>query len=274
VATDQTTTGVDTANQPAGSVIENELPTYRAISARAVMSLICGVLAVFSFAHPFFYLFTFAAIGLGVAAQLGIKHYPAMLTGRGLANAGIALGLSFGLISGTISSVQYLVRNSQAQRFGKEYQAILQAHSLAEILWYNHHPDSRKDQTPAKVLEEFEKIQTKQRPMMETKMGEMLGLQKRLASSSDQKVQFVSIEAVGEDSTHGELQVYALALYKVDGPASKQFPNEHQYALAILKARPKGRQYDWWVEDIKFPYKPSTYVAPEKPVGDDHEHDH
>ena len=68
-----------------------------------------------------------------------------MLTGHDLANAGIALGLTFGLISGTVSTVEYLVRNSQAQKFGKEYQAILQAHSLGEILWYNTHPDTQEE---------------------------------------------------------------------------------------------------------------------------------
>jgi Domain of unknown function (DUF4190) len=272
VATDQTTIAVDTENQPAGSPIENELPSYRAISARSVLSLVCGLLAVCSFAHSFFYVFTFLAIGLGIWAHYGIKRFPDMLTGHGLANAGIALGLTFGLISGTVSMVEYLVRTSQAQKFGKDYQAILQAHSLGEILWYNTHPDSRKDQSPAQVLEDFEKIQAKQKPMMESKMGEMLGLQRRLASSNDQKVHFVSIEAVGEDANHGELQVFALALYEVDGPPTKQFPQEHQYALAILKARPKGRRYDWWVEDIKFPYKPKSYQAAQQPVDDGHGH--
>ena len=83
-----------------GSVIENELPAYRAISRLAVFSLIFGFLALFSFAHWFFYLFAVLAIVAGIAANVTIKRYPDMLTGRGLASAGIAMGLIFGLVVG------------------------------------------------------------------------------------------------------------------------------------------------------------------------------
>ena len=51
---------------PLGSAIENELPTYRAISPWAVLSLLCGVMSLFSFAHPVFYLFAILAIVLGL----------------------------------------------------------------------------------------------------------------------------------------------------------------------------------------------------------------
>ena len=51
------------------SAIENEIPTYRAISALAVFSLICGVLAVLSFAHGSFLISAAAAIVLGILAD-------------------------------------------------------------------------------------------------------------------------------------------------------------------------------------------------------------
>jgi hypothetical protein len=274
VATDQTTTTLVSENQPAGSAIENELPTYRAISARAILSLICGVLAVCSFAHPSFYAFTVLAIGLGIMAHRAINRYPDILTGHGLANAGIALGLTFGLISGTVSSVQYFVRSNQAKIFGKQYEDVLQGHLLSEFIWYNMHPDYRKEKTPAQALQEFEQNVGKNKPMVEQKMGDLLALQRRLASSKDQKVHFVSIEGIGEDNSRSELQVYGLGLYEVEGPATKQFPQEHEYALAIFKARPKGRHYDWWVEDIKFPYLRKSYVAATAPVDDGHGHPH
>ena len=90
----------------AGSVIENELPTYRAISPRAVFSLICGILALFSLAHPFFYVFAVLAVVLGLSADRNIQRYPDMLTGRGLAKAGAAMGLIFGLGVFTVTTVQ------------------------------------------------------------------------------------------------------------------------------------------------------------------------
>src|SRR3954447_2179230 len=75
VATDQKTSDVLT-DPLAGSVIENELPTYRAISPRAVLSLLCGILAIFSLAHPFFYVFAILAVVLGFTADRNIQRYP------------------------------------------------------------------------------------------------------------------------------------------------------------------------------------------------------
>ena len=48
------------------SAIENEIPTYRAISPQAVFSLILGCLAILSFAHWFFLRCAVAAVVLGV----------------------------------------------------------------------------------------------------------------------------------------------------------------------------------------------------------------
>ena len=92
----------------APSAIENEIPSYRAISRYAVFSLICGIIASFSFASLFF-VFSVAAVILGILAHLGIKKYPDMITGRGMANVGIALGLIFGLIVSTYTGVHALI---------------------------------------------------------------------------------------------------------------------------------------------------------------------
>jgi len=111
---------------------------------------------------------------------------------------------------------------------------------------------------------------------MEQQMGplaQLLALRNRLTKSKGQHVHFVRLEAVGEEEGHGlEIQLFALALMEVNGPASPEFPQERQYALAILKARPKGRQYEWWTESVRFPYEPKTFVAPAKPAGDGHAH--
>ena len=67
---DQKTSVSDTERDEAGAVIENEIPTYRAISGRAIFCLVCGVLSVFSFAHPIFYVFSVLAVGMGIWAPL------------------------------------------------------------------------------------------------------------------------------------------------------------------------------------------------------------
>ena len=54
MATDQTSGLILDQSAEAPPAIENEIPTYRAISSRAVFSLICGVLASFCFANLFF----------------------------------------------------------------------------------------------------------------------------------------------------------------------------------------------------------------------------
>ena len=54
MATDQKTSTLEHRARTAGSVIENELPAYRAISNLAIFSVVCGVLSIFSWAHPVF----------------------------------------------------------------------------------------------------------------------------------------------------------------------------------------------------------------------------
>ena len=110
MATDQKISTIDTEPVASGPVIENEIPTYRAISARAIFSVAFGVLSACTLAHPFFYVFAILAIGFGIWAHLKIQQFPDMLTGQGLANVGIGLGLVFGLASGTFSTVQYFVQ--------------------------------------------------------------------------------------------------------------------------------------------------------------------
>jgi len=275
VATDQKSSTVEIERGSPGSVIENELPTYRAISVRAVLSLICGALAIFSFAHPFFYLASILAVALGFLAHRAIRRNPEMLTGARLANAGIALGLVSGLITATYTTVQTYVRTHQAEQFGKHYAQILESPTIAEIITYHLHPDGRKEKGPDYMLKQMESSSPKDKMMVEQRFGQLLALRRRLQSSNDQHVKFVRIEAVGEDEGRGnEIPIFALAVFEVDGPATKDFPEQKQHALAILKARRAGRQYDWWVDDVKFPYTPKTYTPPTKAPDDGHGHAH
>jgi hypothetical protein len=278
VATDQKAGTIAIENERASSIIENELPTYRAISAIAILSVVCGGLAVFSFAHPVFFALAILAVGSGILAHRRIRRFPDMLTGHGLANAGILLGLVFGLAAGTILTVQYVVRTSQAERFARKFAGVVKSPNMGQVLRYMRHPDQVKDKTDAQLLQEYDKTKEDQRNMMEMMMGpmgELIKLRGRLLDSKDQEVRFIRLEGLGDDDTHGlELQIYAFALYEITGPTTSKYPDPQQYALAILKARQKGRQYEWWVETIRYPYKPSTYAPTTKPVDDGHGHAH
>jgi len=273
VATDQKSSVIDDEPAQTPPAIENELPTYRAISKRAIFSLVCGTLALFSFAHLYFLVFAILAVAAGTLANAAIKRHPDMLTGRRLANTGIVLGLVFGLVAFTYTTVQNLVLGWEAQKFGQSYAEVLKKGSLGDVLWHGIHPEQRKTKSPQDVLKEYETAQTKDRMMVDQRSGPILRLRKRLAASDDEHMHFVDIESQGMDESHGDaINYYALARFEVEGPGNKEFPEKQQYALAIFKGRPKGRHYEWWVEDVKFPYQPKSYVVTKKPADDGHGH--
>jgi hypothetical protein len=275
VATDQKISTIDAEPAAYEPVIENEIPTYRAISTHAILSVACGVLSACSFAHWFFYVFAVLAVGLGIWAHWRIQQLPDILTGKFLANAGIGLGLIFGLGSGTVSTVQHLVRVKQATLFANKYLEVLRGADLSEMLWYNAHPDTKKGKTAAQIMEELDS-KPRERKMMEMSMGpmaKMLKLHQRLSSTKGQNVKFVRIEAVGDDEGLGaDMKIYALALYEIDGPTSTAFPEEREYAIALMKARRTGRIYDWWVDSVIYPVNPKSYALPQEPAGDTHGH--
>ena len=198
-----------------------------------------------------------------------------MLTGHGLANAGIALGLIFGLGCGTYTVVQSYVQTHMAEAFAHQYEQVLNSASLADMLFLNLHPDGRKDQTGEQIVKSLEKGKAKEKMMMDQKYGSILALNRRMKASKEEHAEFVKIESVGVDDHQGlEMPVYALALFEITGPGSKDFPEKTQFALAILKGRQKGKQYEWWVDDVRFPYKPKSYVAPVAVPDDGHGHTH
>jgi len=269
VATDQKTG--DVLTEPlAGSVIENELPTYRAISPRAVFSLICGILSLFSLAHPFFYVFAVLAVVLGLSADRNIQRYPDMLTGRGLAKAGAAIGLIFGLGVFTVTAVQAYLVSRNASGFAGHYANLVRTGGLGDILLMHIPPSQRKGMTPAKVLEQMTKSKREEAAMMDMKHASIKNLKKRL-EQKDQEIHFEKLEAEGvEGLTH-----VALALFDVHGPASKDFPAQEEHALVVMKGTAGDQGLEWWVDDVRYPYKLASAKLPEsKPADDGHGHPH
>lgn len=253
------------------SPIENELPTYRAISSRAVLSVLCGILALFSIANPFFYIFAVLAVVLGFTADWNIQRYPDILTGRGLAQTGAALGLIFGLGMFTVSSVQGFIRARNAENFAKYYAEVFKTGTLAHLLWLEIPPVQRKGVSTEQVMEKVQSAKKKEAVMYEMRTGPLRNLKKRLDSSKDSGFHFVRLEGEAREG----MNLVALALFEVHGLESKEFPEKEEYALATLKGTSEGgKGYEWWVDDFKYPYKPSTATLPEKPVDDGHGHAH
>lgn len=270
MATDQSTRGI-VAEPPGTSAIENELPTYRAISTRAIVSLICGVLSLFSVASPYFFLLAVLAVVLGVTADRKIQRHPDMLTGRGLAKAGAAMGFIFGLGIFTITTVQGMLRTRDAEHFAREYAQVLKTKGMGELLWLELPPAQRKTATPEEVLKKFHETKRQEAAMLEMKLGGLRSLKNRLNSSDGQEIHFVKIENEGSEG----MTLWAQALYEVHGPQTKEYP-EPQYALITFKGiQEEGKRgYGWFEESVTFPYKLGTAAAPTKPVDDGHGHAH
>ncbi len=270
MATDQKSSNV--LSEPTeSSPIENELPTYRAISVRAVLSLLCGFLALFSIANSFFYIFAVLAVVLGFSADWNIQRYPDILTGRRLAQTGAALGLIFGLSVFTVSSVQGFIRARNAEGFAREFAKVVKTGDLAHLLWLELPPLQRKSVSAEEVLQKSRSAKNKEAAMYDMKTAGIRNLKKLLDSSKDQEIHFLRLENEARDG----MTLIALALFEVQGPESKDFPQKEEHALAVLKGMSEsGKSYEWWVDDLMYPYKPASANLPEKPVDDGHGHAH
>lgn len=73
----------------------DELQRYRSLSALAVVSLLLGLLSFIAIAHPAAWLFPAIAVFFSTIALVRITRRQEELTGRGLAVAGLMLGLFF-----------------------------------------------------------------------------------------------------------------------------------------------------------------------------------
>lgn len=271
MAIDQESTPDATEPRPAQrSVIENEIPTYRAVSTLAIFALICGLLAFFSFTSSVFYLFAVLAVVLGVWADRAIQRKPDALTGRGLARAGIALGLIFGLSIATITTVQEYLLKREAGLFAVQYAKMLKESPLADLYFVGLTPTARASTTPQDNLTQMSS-QREEASITEMRYGPLKQLSEFLKAEPGHTITFDRIEAVGSEN----LTPVALALFAVEGDPADDHKDDG-YALAILKAMvPEGKRgYEWWVEDVRYPYQPKSYVAPVKPADDGHGHAH
>ena len=165
-----------------GSAIENELPTYRAVSSRAVLSLVCGILALFSIANSFFYIFAVLAVVLGFTADWNIQRYPDILTGRRLAQTGAALGLIFGLSVFTVYSVQGSSALAMPRASPSTMGRSLKTGDLAHLLWLKS-SFHRKSVSAEEVMEKSRTAKKKEAAMDEKKTSSLRNLKKRLDSS-------------------------------------------------------------------------------------------
>jgi hypothetical protein len=267
VSTEPKTTTQESPTIPAAA-IENEIPSYRAICPEAVLSLICGILALFSFAHWLFLSFALAAIVFGVLADRKIVRLADMLTGRGIAQAGIALGLIFGLAAITTAAVQDWILLREGQKFAKRYQDVLENGTFELALWYGQPPVVRTGKTPEEIAAELKKSM-RMGGVLEMENATLTKLRSRIHDDKAD-LHFSKIEQHGKDG----LNVFAAALFELHPAAGKPIPESERFALVVFKGMVQNHRYDWWVEQVAYPYAPASYQPKVTPADDGHGHSH
>lgn len=258
------------APQPTtASAIENELPAYRAVAPGAVVALILGVASVFCFASWNFLPVAALAVVVGVLADRKIQRVPDILTGRGLAQAGVGLGLIFGLTAVTIDTVQSVLRRNDATAFARSFEQVLAKESFDRGVWWSQVPSIRVNFEPEKLVADMTKS-PQNAQMFEQKHAALRQIKQQLATKGA-SLHFEKLEASGVDG----LSPYAAALYEVHTPEAANPKDREKYALVLFKGvkNTKGVQ-EWWIESIQFPAQPGTFQPPAKPVDDGHGHGH
>ena len=263
------------------SPIENEIPTYRAISPMAIFSFLMGLLSLVTFASSYFLIAGAMAILAGAIAQRRIRRMPDALTGRGLAQAGIAMALVFCLSAVTFTYVKALKVQTDAARFAQTYVNVLGQKNLPDAYWYKLLPVQRKGKSPKKALDEFRKsIPTNEPLLFDMELGSLQRLVDDLKAGAS--VQFVEIENAG----YVGVTPYAFAVARIDeGPESHDdedgddhADHDHAahegptYALFHLRSPPDSPVFDWYIHEIKYPYDRGTQSITPKPIDDGHNH--
>lgn len=250
-------------------VIENEIPAYRAIQPLAVTSLLLGIVAAFAFANVWFGIAAILAVVTGLWADWKIRKFPDVFTGRGLAQAGVAMGIVFGVSSVTISYVQDAILKREATTFGKNYVNVLKKGNLAEAIWYRLPPDARRTNVPEEVLKKMT-ASSKDAMSVEAHIGPTKALLARLERPGSD----LHFEAI-EKTAYSELTRIGLVVLAIHGGALPNEPEE-EFALLEVKSDPTAKVPGWYIGDVVYPYKRNTAeVKAKKPKNDDgHGHAH
>lgn len=252
------------------SPIENEIAAYRAISPMAVFSLILGLVAGLSFADPTFLAAGALAVVVGILADRKIKRMPDVLTGRGLAQAGIALGVIFSLASVTSTFVRGMMLKREATAFAKSYAPILGSTDLAKAVFYKMPASERGKNDPDEALRQM-RTNTPDLSMYEMQTETIRRIQDRIKRGGH--LEFNEVEKADFDG----LTPWAIATYHLHTPGEKPGEAEKEEMVGVeLKADHQMRGDRWVVTEVIHPYIPkSISTAPARPKsGDGHGHSH
>lgn len=238
------------------SPIDNELAAYRAISRLAIVSLILGASAILTFVAPWFGLLGLGALVVGLLAQRAIRRRSDTLTGRRLADLGIALGLFFSLSAITFSGVRSWTYSRALASFGPVYERVLNEGTMPEVLLYRLHAESRLEKTPEQNMSDI-KAQQPDPSMFEEMVRPIEAIKSKLAEVPGSKVRFDRVETQMVDGA----TIYGSLIFLLSG--AEGTPPER------IGVRVRGSAdlpaYGWFVEDLRYPIDSANKILPLPP---------
>lgn len=272
-----------------GSPIENELPSYRAISALAVISALLGVVSALCFVDLNW--LPAAALGLifGVMAERKIRRRPDVLTGRSFAQAGIALSVIFATSSFAYSQWQSYLLHRSVTRFARTFTKTLNEAKAAKpldttrVLFYLMPPAERAALAPEDVSNAVQQMFKDSLTLKEADHT-IRSLFDR--AGQNKTIKFVEIE----NAAYQDMGAMASILLTIDnGPShadSHDTEDGHahdrpkagqeglDHALVVLRGVTDASKFGWYVDQISSPYTPMSYKPAVKKATDEHGHSH
>jgi hypothetical protein len=249
--------------------IENEIPTYRAIHPPAVISLVLGILSILSFAHPAFVLAGLAAILTGVVATRTIRRLADVLTGSGLAQAGIALGLIFSLSSVTVILVQSFLLTRDIQQFAARYCQTLTSGNKDETYFLCLPPALRAGKAPKEAIDMI----TAGMPHGNEEFTMRYDAYKKVLDRMTTPGQAARVDALEGKGVDG-VTPFGTVRLRLTGPAQQGKWETEEFALILIRGAAEHGRTEWYVEELRYPYQPSSYAPQPKPIDDGHDHGH
>ncbi len=267
------------------SPIENEIPTYRAISPMSVASLGLGLISALSFTSSLWVAAAALAVLFGVISIRMMNRFPDAWTGRSFAQAGIAMGLVFGLSSQAYSFWSTRILYADAQTFAEKFnETLIAAQKIdpidtSDVVWYMIPSAQRRGITPEDAKARLSSVLKSSEKVKNTDDN----LRAMITHAKGVPIELVEVE----NAVYLDLEAYASVLFQVGALAEDK--HEHKAGEVHNKEDERGKSYAlvrfkgtggrsnpnrWHVDDIRYPYLPRTDAPPVAKPGGDHGHDH
>ncbi len=260
--------------------IENEIPTYRAISPLAVVAAVLGAASALSFTAYPWEAAAILAVVTGFVADRSIKKRPDALTGRSFAQAGIAMGLIFGISSfAHVRWTDYALRQD-ARHFAGEIIKTLDAIrtrdpvEVSDVTWFMIPPAARRGMSPGESKTRMAKV------FKESELAKDIDDQIRRMCARAGKTKPFTINRI-ESAEYIVMSGYVAIILNVPkdddhahdhGKAAAPEPPGAENVMIYLQQVDDESKQKWFMKHLFYPYVPNTYKPEPQAPDDGHGH--